>query len=124
MLLCCIGCAIFGVTEVSTDGIDFETGDFAYQNAEEGKAPGTGTSEATPAASQPVYVPPPPSAPQPDTTTQEPVSALAEPSVPETTAAAEVSGVEPPSQQEAPIDQLGTQTNDGKDNSGVINELD
>ena len=51
--MCCLGCAIFGITEVPTDGVEFDVSDFAYTNAEEGKAtPGTTTS--------PVYVPPPP----------------------------------------------------------------
>ena len=26
LILCCIGCAIFGITEVSTDGVEFDTG--------------------------------------------------------------------------------------------------
>lgn len=63
LLLCCIGCAIFGVTEVPTDGIDFDSGDFAYVNAEAG-AP---TQPSTPQQQQPdtpqtgpVYVPAPP----------------------------------------------------------------
>jgi hypothetical protein len=37
LVLCCIGGAIFGVTEVPTDGINFE--DNVYVNAEEGTAP-------------------------------------------------------------------------------------
>ena len=28
IILCCLGCAIFGITEVPTDGVDFDTGDF------------------------------------------------------------------------------------------------
>ena len=68
-MLCCIGCAIFGVTELSTNGIDFETGDFAYQNAEEGKMPAGAAVPPAPASIQPtsVYVPPPP---QPQTPQQ------------------------------------------------------
>lgn len=27
MILCCLGCAIFGITEVRTDGVEFDTGD-------------------------------------------------------------------------------------------------
>jgi hypothetical protein len=53
-MLCFIGCAIFGVKEVQTDGFDFENGDFAYTKAEEGQI----TPNAPAAA--PVYVPPPP----------------------------------------------------------------
>jgi hypothetical protein len=60
MLLCCIGCAIFGITEVSTDGIHFDAAsDFAYTNAEAGTGaapPSHGASIPSP----PVYVPPPP----------------------------------------------------------------
>jgi len=61
VVLCCIGCAVYGVTEVSTEGIDFTTSDFAYHNAEAGNAPGpAGASGANNSApSQPVYVPPP-----------------------------------------------------------------
>lgn len=69
MLLCCIGCAIFGITEVSTDGIHFDaSADFAYTNAEEGTAaPGTAAPVAAPssnvAATSTVFVPPPPPPP-------------------------------------------------------------
>lgn len=58
-MLCCIGCAIFGVTEVSTDGINFDAaaGDFAYMSAEAGKAPGTTSPAAAPNPT--AYVPPP-----------------------------------------------------------------
>jgi len=52
---------VYGVTEVSTEGIDFATSDFAYHNAEAGNAPGparaSGANNSAP--SQPVYVPPP-----------------------------------------------------------------
>jgi hypothetical protein len=27
LILCCLGCAIFGITEVSTDGVEFDTGE-------------------------------------------------------------------------------------------------
>ena len=27
IILCCLGCAIFGITEVSTDGVEFDTGE-------------------------------------------------------------------------------------------------
>jgi hypothetical protein len=36
--LCFLGCAIFGVTEVPTDGIDFESSEFAYTNLGNGSA--------------------------------------------------------------------------------------
>lgn len=53
LLLCCIGCAIFGVTEVRTDGIDFDN---VYVAAEEGTSP---TKTNAPEASNSAYVPPP-----------------------------------------------------------------
>ena len=79
-MLCCIGCAIFGVTEVSTNGIDFETGDFAYQNAEEGKMPANAAAGAAPPApnsTQPtsMYVPPPPQPQAPQQTANVPANA-------------------------------------------------
>lgn len=52
LLLCCIGCAIFGVTEVRTDGIDFDN---VYVAAEEGVNPVNAPSTAAPAP----YTPPP-----------------------------------------------------------------
>jgi hypothetical protein len=51
--LCCVGCAIFGITEVPTDGVAFDASDFAYTNAEEGTGPPQSTSvHAT--ASEPI----------------------------------------------------------------------
>jgi len=48
--------AIFGITEVPTDGADFDSPDFPYAAAEEGKAtPGTAA-----AAIVPSYEPPSP----------------------------------------------------------------
>jgi hypothetical protein len=49
LILCCLGCAIFGVTEVSTDGIDFENTDFDYTNVEQGGglSPPPSTTAAT-----------------------------------------------------------------------------
>ena len=66
-MLSCIGCAIFGISEVPTEGINFDVGDFAYMNAEAGTAPGPG-SAAPPSGATPnktVYVPPPPPEPTP-----------------------------------------------------------
>ena len=53
LILSCLGCAIFGITEVPTNGVEFDPADFAYTNAEEGTAP------PTTAAATPIYVPPP-----------------------------------------------------------------
>ena len=33
MILCCLGCAIFGITEVPTDGVEFDTGDQARETS-------------------------------------------------------------------------------------------
>lgn len=32
IILCCLGCAIFGITEVPTDGVEFDTGDHANED--------------------------------------------------------------------------------------------
>lgn len=63
IILCCLGCAIFGITEVPTDGVDFGAdGNFDYTHAD-----ATTTTTAPPAAAQPaaaatpVYEPPIPS---------------------------------------------------------------
>lgn len=68
-MLCCIGCAIFGISEVPTEGINFDIGDFAYMNAEAGTAPSPGTAAPSNGKSpnQAVYVPPPPQ-PEPSLT--------------------------------------------------------
>jgi len=34
IILCCVGLAIFGITEVPTEGVDFDTGDFVAVNTE------------------------------------------------------------------------------------------
>lgn len=124
-MLCCIGCAIFGVTEVSTDGIDFETGDFPYQNAEEGKMPTAAAGAAPPAAAAaaaPAYVPPPPQPePTPPVAVTEPEPVVSQPeNEPTTTAGAPA--VDEPSRAEAPVDLLDEEA--GKESSEVIHELD
>ena len=75
-VLCCLGCAIFGITEIPTDGVDFDASDFAYANAEAGTAPpqasATATAPSEPSSSsQPVYIPPPPE-PSPTAAAEEP----------------------------------------------------
>lgn len=57
MILSCLGCAIFGITEVPTDGLEFSSAEgFNYSKAEEGNAPAGQTSVPI----SPVYIPPPP----------------------------------------------------------------
>jgi Transmembrane Fragile-X-F protein len=44
IILCCLGLAIFGITEVPTDGVEFDTGDFgSAESSEYVPAPGTAT---------------------------------------------------------------------------------
>lgn len=80
MMLCCLGCAIFGIQEVPTDGVEFDTADFGYSSGEPNQPNKTNMpqpSEATiykpPQPSQtpaePVIVPPPPSAASPEPST-------------------------------------------------------
>jgi hypothetical protein len=66
IVLCCLGCAIFGITEVPTDGIDFDSGEhigpFGYTAAT--MAGGMSVSSSSmPAKSETVYAPPVPSSP-------------------------------------------------------------
>jgi hypothetical protein len=52
MVLLCLGCAIFGITEVPTDGVDFDTGDYGADHGESNMATplaaATGTGYAPP----------------------------------------------------------------------------
>jgi len=66
-----LGCAIFGITEVPTDGLDFDPTDFGTEGLMSGGPMGTAamataTSAAAAAgasaATTPIYVPPPPPA--------------------------------------------------------------
>lgn len=124
-MLCCIGCAIFGVTELSTNGIDFETGDFAYQNAEEGKMPAGAAVDVAPPARAPtqptsVYAPPPPQAQAPQQTAN--VPATATPPESQTSAAANERSDEQPS------DMLEGNARhpklDGNEMPNVVDEID
>lgn len=56
MILCCLGLAIFGITEVSTDGVEFEGAD--YYDVETGKAR-TYTAAPTTNTSPPIVLAPP-----------------------------------------------------------------
>lgn len=124
-MLCCIGCAIFGVTELSTNGIDFETGDFAYQNAEEGKMPAGAAAAAAPpapASIQPTsaYVPPPPQPQAP----QQTVNVSANAALPGTQSNAVAS--EPSDKQTSDQLQGSAQTQKQTENEmpNVVDELD
>ena len=121
-MLCCIGCAIFGVTELSTNGIDFETGDFAYQNAEEGKMPASAAAPPAPASIQPtsVYVPPPP---QPQTP-QQTVNVSANATLPGTQTSAVAN--EPSDEQNSDLLERKAQNQKQTENEmpNVVDELD
>ena len=81
IMLCCLGCAIFGIQEVPTDGVEFDTADFGYSSTEAKPTQAgmpqqpTQSSNYTPPQQQPpppadpspVIVPPPPSTPEPST---------------------------------------------------------
>ncbi|KAL7563258.1 hypothetical protein ACA910_016625 [Epithemia clementina (nom. ined.)] len=71
IMLCCLGCAIFGIQEVPTDGVEFDTADFGY-TAGDPKPPNTATNipqqsdstnytppQPSQNAPEPVIVPPP-----------------------------------------------------------------
>lgn len=64
--MCCLGCAIFGITEVPTDGVDFDTGDIS------GSATSDTAGASATGGTATAYVPPPANAqsaaPQPSTT--------------------------------------------------------
>jgi hypothetical protein len=44
-MLCCLGCAIFGITEVPTDGVEFDTGELSDSGTQE-TSPTAGTGPA------------------------------------------------------------------------------
>jgi len=81
IILCCLGCAIFGITEVPTDGLEFDTGGYGAMAGGTGPIP-TQAPEKT--STSPIYVPPPAAqtsaaptiipTPDPATTTSEPPS--------------------------------------------------
>jgi len=69
LILCCIGCAIFGITEVPTDGVEFDTGQ--ETDVEQAPAAPVGThyepppsatvsNRAPPPAQKPTILAPPP----------------------------------------------------------------
>ena len=56
--MCCLGCAIFGITEVPTDGVDFDTGELSDSGTCESPMHAAASATTGTAA----YVPPPPEA--------------------------------------------------------------
>jgi len=52
IVLCCLGLAIFGITEVPTEGVDFDTGDFVVDGSAE-------SAESTAGPTAGTYAPPP-----------------------------------------------------------------
>ena len=57
IILCCLGCAIFGITEVPTDGVEFDTGDLTESGTAE-SSPMHDSTQAAPLGSPYEYVPP------------------------------------------------------------------
>lgn len=44
LILCCLGFAIFGISEVPTDGVEFDTGDFGGESNTDSVAAPSGTN--------------------------------------------------------------------------------
>lgn len=99
IILCCLGCAIFGITEVPTDGVQFDTTDYSVDNLEAGAATPPGTN----------YNPPPEEQTTPqDAPSMDEVNDVLPP---------------PPTQQTSPIVDLLDDQERGAA-TGAINELD
>jgi hypothetical protein len=60
IILCCLGCAIFGITEVPTDGVDFDTGEISDSGTYSDTPTQPAAASPTPGGTA-AYVPPPPS---------------------------------------------------------------
>lgn len=58
--MCCLGCAIFGITEVPTDGVDFDTGEISDSGTYSDTPTQPAAASPTPGGTA-AYVPPPPS---------------------------------------------------------------
>jgi hypothetical protein len=120
IVLCCLGCAIFGITEVPTDGIDFDTSDFGYSSTNNAGQPAVPTPTAAP------YIPPPP--PSADVATEQPAATLA----PETGQGDSNTGsgaIPTPTVESAPVDLLNDaeqgQTSPSQETkSGEFHDLD
>lgn len=85
IILLCLGCAIFGVTEVPTDGVEFDTANYGYSGPTAQSASTTAVPESAapapapaPTGSAPIITPVPPKTPnEPSTATYAPPSAAA-----------------------------------------------
>ena len=67
IILCCLGFAIFGITEVPTDGVEFDTGEFGGDsNTDMEQASNTNAAATAPVANTNNIYTPPPSGAQPD----------------------------------------------------------
>jgi hypothetical protein len=87
-ILCCIGCAIFGITEVSTDGVAFDATDTDLESATTPSKTSVSTGQYNPPMTTssipqtPLAVPPPAvSTPVPSAAATAPVSLLSTASV-------------------------------------------
>jgi hypothetical protein len=115
-----LGCAIFGITEVPTDGVDFDTSDYGYSSTNNAGQPAPPTPTAAP------YIPPPP--PSADVATEQPAATL----VPETGQSDSNTGssaIPPPTVDSAPVDLLndveqGQSSPPQETKSGEFHDLD
>lgn len=121
IILLCLGCAIFGVTEVPTDGVEFDTANYGYSgptaqsvnttNIPEA-APAPDQKEPTPHATTPIITATPPDEDQ-VATYGPPSSVVAAPS--NTIPVAQVPVIVPPATQQ-PVDLLDNlQSSNSKD---------
>ena len=92
IVLCCLGCAIFGITEVPTDGVDFDASGYGYSSTNNAGQPAAPTPTAAP------YIPPTSSSA--DVATEQPAATL----VPSTGQGD--SEILPPTVETAPVDLL------------------
>jgi hypothetical protein len=101
IILLCLGCAIFGVTEVPTDGVEFDTANYGYSG------PTAQSAATTEAPSAPIITPVPPmSANEPITATYAPPSAAASARANSNFAAASQGPVIGPPSLAKPVDLL------------------
>jgi len=116
ILLLCLGCAIFGITEVPTDGVEFDTADFGFVA---GAAP-AGSTEM-PQTSSVNYAPPQAPAPSPIIAMPQNTAAAAQAPIPATATAP----IQLPAQSVDLLDnaEAGTRIQTGFDHQ-QISELD
>lgn len=120
IILCCLGCAIFGITEVPTDGVDFDTSDYGYSSTNNAGHPVAPTPTAAP------YIPPPPSA---DVATEQPVTTLAPETGQGDSPNTGSSAIASPTVDSAPVDLLndaeqGQSSSPQETKSGEFHDLD